>query len=184
MPISAETYERVALEDPHGNWELVCGRLRQKPAMTFAHDDSERLLAVSLIRQLDPAVYRTDQNTVKLRSPSGSYVIPDVCVLPAALVRKAVAERPHEFGVFDEPMPLVVEVWSPSTGDYDLSEKLQLYQQRGDREIWLLHPYERWLRSWRRQADGSYTETRYWGVACITPATLPGVEIALAALFE
>ncbi len=184
MPVSAETYERVALEDPHGNWELVCGRLRQKPAMTFAHDAGQRLLAVSLIRQLDPAGYLTDQNAVKLRTPGGSYVIPDVSVLPAALVRRAVAERPREFGVFDEPMPLVIEVWSPSTGDYDLGEKLRLYQERSDREIWLLHPYEQWLRTWRRQADGSYTETRYWGAAIVAPAALPGVQIALPALFE
>ncbi len=184
MPVSAETYERVALEDPHGNWELVCGRLRQKPAMTFAHDFGARLLGHTLSRQLDPAVYLADQNTVKLRAPTGSYVIPDVSVLPAAIVRRAVAERPRDFGVFDEPLPLVAEVWSPSTGEYDLGEKLRLYQERGDREIWLLHPYERWLRAWRRQPDGSYTATRYWGAAIVAPAALPGVAIALAPLFE
>lgn len=184
MPVSAETYERVALEDPHGNWELVCGRLRQKPAMTFAHDAGALWLVNILVRQLDTASYVANQNLVKLRTITGSYVIPDVCVLPVALVRRAVAERPHELGVFDEPLPLVAEVWSPSTGDYDLGEKLGLYQQHGDSEIWLLHPYERWLRAWRRQTDGSYTETRYWGAALIAPAALPGVQIALPALFE
>jgi hypothetical protein len=34
MSISEATYERVALEDPAGQWELVRGRLRSKPAMT------------------------------------------------------------------------------------------------------------------------------------------------------
>ena len=33
MPVSAETYERVALEDPEGKWEPVCARLRRKPIM-------------------------------------------------------------------------------------------------------------------------------------------------------
>jgi Uma2 family endonuclease len=184
MPVSAATYERVALEDPHGHWELVCGRLRQKPAMTFAHDGGALWLVNLLGRQLDPAMYLAGQNMIKLRTPTGSYVIPDVTVLPAPLVRRAVAERRREFGVFDDPLPLVVEVWSLPTGDYDLDEKLRLYQERGDREIWLLHPYERWLRAWRRLPDGSYTETLYRGNAVVVPATLPGVQIALAALFE
>ncbi|HLZ72710.1 MAG TPA: Uma2 family endonuclease [Dehalococcoidia bacterium] len=183
MGISAETYERVALEDPHGNWELVCGRLRQKPYMTNAHDHSARLLVNSLSRQLDPAEFVPDQNTAKLRSPSGSYFIPDACVLPAAPVRRALAERPRELGVFDDPLPLVVEVWSPSTGGYDLGEKLRGYQERGDREIWLIHPDERTLTAWRKRADGSYGEMVFAGDAIIEPAALAGVRIALAALF-
>jgi hypothetical protein len=34
MIVRTETYERVALEEPGGKRELVCGRLRQKPSMT------------------------------------------------------------------------------------------------------------------------------------------------------
>ena len=37
MPVSEETFERVALEDPEGRWELICGKLREKPAMTTEH---------------------------------------------------------------------------------------------------------------------------------------------------
>ena len=58
--------------------------------------------------------------------------------------------------VYDQPLPLVVEVWSRSTGDYDVEEKLAVYQQRGDLEIWRIHPYERTLTAWRRLPDGSY----------------------------
>ena len=61
--------------------------------------------------------------------------------------------------VYDQPLPLVVEVWSRSTGDYDVEEKLAVYQQRGDLEIWRIHPYERTLTAWRRLPDGSYEET-------------------------
>jgi hypothetical protein len=44
MPISEATYERIALEDPESNWELVCGRLRRKPEMTQEHNDVITLL--------------------------------------------------------------------------------------------------------------------------------------------
>jgi Uma2 family endonuclease len=65
---------------------------------------------------------------------------------------------PRAFNAYADPLPLVVEVWSPSTGDYDVKTKLNLYQQRGDVEIWFIHPYDRTLTTWRRQRDGSYLE--------------------------
>jgi Uma2 family endonuclease len=80
-------------------------------------------------------------------------------------------------------MPLVVEVWSPSTGDYDVEQRLREYQQRGDLEIWRIHPYERTLTSWRHQPDGSYLQLDYRD-GIIEPAALPGVAIELARLFD
>ena len=76
----------------------------------------------------------------------------------------------------------MVEVWSPSTGDYDVDGKIPEYKPRGDREIWRLHPYERTLTTWVRQADGSYVETVHTG-GVVRPAWLPDVAIDLAALF-
>jgi len=84
--------------------------------------------------------------------------------------------------IFSDPLPLVVEVWSPSTGDYDVDAKLPVYQQRGDLEIWRIHPYERTLTVWQRQPDGSYVETIHHG-GIVTPVGLPGVEIDLDELF-
>ncbi len=183
MPISFETYARVALEDADAGWELVCGQLRQKPPMTIEHDNRARFLAAALFAQLDPRLFLVDQNSAKLRTTAGNYYVPDLCVIPVELAVQIERLRPHQLGVFDEPLPLVVEVWSPSTGGYDITAKLPAYRERGDAEIWFLHPAERWLRGWRRQPDGSYTETRYWGNAVVAPASLPGVQITLAALF-
>jgi Uma2 family endonuclease len=77
----------------------------------------------------------------------------------------------------------VVEVWSPSTGDYDVDAKLPVYQQRGDLEIWRIHPYERTLTAWRRQPNGSYQETIH-REGVVKPAALPGVAIDLGPLFD
>lgn len=184
MPVSYETFERVALEDGDGHWELVCGRLRKKPTMTQEHNDSIEELYAQLFRQLDRSSFRIRTENAHLRISATATYQPDLFVLPNRYRR---ARRgPGESGLetYAEPMPLVVEVWSPSTGDYDVLTKLPEYQRRGDAEIWLLHPYERWLRAWRRQADGSYIELAFTGDAAIEPVALPGVQIALPALFE
>ena len=184
MAISAETYERVALEDPDGRWELVCGALRQKPVMTQEHNRSIRTSARLLIRQLDERRFSVDAGQTKVRTSSGAYFVPDLCVILAEAERREAALHPGGLEVFEEPLPLIVEAWSPSTGDYDVTTKIPEYRRRGDREIWLIHPYERWLKAWRRQTDGSYTETLFSGDAIIEPIALTGVRIVLAALFE
>jgi Uma2 family endonuclease len=78
---------------------------------------------------------------------------------------------------------LIVEVWSRSTGDFDVDAKLPEYQRRGDLEIWRIHPYERTLITWRRQADGTYNELLYTAGA-VQPMALPDVTIDLDALFD
>ena len=85
--------------------------------------------------------------------------------------------------VYDQPLPFVAEVWSRSTGDYDIAVKLAVYQQRGDLEIWYMHPYERTLTARRRQSDGSYSEDRYTG-GVVPVLSLPGVTIDLDALLD
>jgi len=105
-------------------------------------------------------------------------------VLPNSERLRARSERPGELEIYGAPMPLVVEVWSPSTGEYDLHTKIPEYQRRGDRESWLIHPYERWLRAWRCQPDGSYVEILFSGDDTVDLIALPGVRIELAQLFE
>jgi Uma2 family endonuclease len=183
MPISEQTYERVSLEDGDEQWELVCGRLRKKPAMTIEHNMTPRKLARLLDRQLDPELYVIAENSAKLRVASGTFQVPDLCVIPMHAVERLRRERPRRLEVYEEPLPLVVEVWSPSTGEYDVDTKLPEYQRRGDLEIWRLHPYERSLIAWRRQPDASYGELRLGGAATAEPVALPGVRVDLASLF-
>ncbi|HTE84948.1 MAG TPA: Uma2 family endonuclease, partial [Dehalococcoidia bacterium] len=104
MPISKATYEQVALEDPGGAWELVCGHLRSKPPMTTEHNDVIDALYSELNRQLDRAKYRIRLNTGRMRISTDTYYVPDLFVLPRALERR-LRERPGTFEVHDEPMP-------------------------------------------------------------------------------
>ena len=116
-----------------------------------------------------------------MRRPEATIFLPDVMVVPTAYGDE-IRDDPS-LAIFSEPLPLVVEVWSPSTGDYDVEAKLPVYQQRGDLEIWRIHPYERTLIRWIRQPDGLYQEELLRS-GVVSLAALPGVVIDLDELLD
>ena len=180
-PMSEETYRQFALGDPQGQWELLHGQLREKPGTSVEHGGITDHLLAFLYDQLDRNEYRIRTTHARLRRSADTYYVPDIVVIPTAIVQALLQSR----GSLDadaDPLPLVVEIWSPSTGGYDINEKLPDYQARGDLEIWYVHPYERTLTAWRRQSQGIYTETVYRG-GMVRPESLPGVAIDLDVLF-
>jgi len=179
--ISEAEYQRFVLSGAGKGWELHEGRLVEKPGMTWEHMDIASRLSYLLPSQLDRAQYRVFIES-RVRRPAATIFLPDVMVVPTAY-GAPVRGRPDVLAIFSDPLPLIVEVWSPSTGDYDVDAKLPVYQQRGDLEIWRIHPYERTLTSWQRQPDGSYQETIHRG-GTISPVALPTVAIDLGALLD
>ena len=177
-----ETYERVALEDPDGRWELHHGRMRRKPVMTTWHNFFSRRLGLRLRRQLDEDEFDVVVDQGRVRWSDEHAYIPDIFVVPMRAVRDGIEHRPRALEAYREALPLVVEVWSPSTGDYDVQVKLDNYKRRGDAEIWYFHPIEKVLTAWRWQPDGGYAESVHRG-GTIQPVALPGVTIDLDALF-
>jgi len=180
MRISEKQYQEIALRERDEQWELDCGRLRSKPSMTYEHNHVSRVLGFSLQSQLGFENFEVSVNEGRARRSSEKYYIPDVMVIPRAYTLPLRGRR-DVLEAYRDPLPLVVEVWSPSTGSYDARSKLPEYQQRGDLEIWFIHPYERTLTAWRRQPDGSYSETLFDG-GTIQPVALAGVTIDLDAL--
>jgi Uma2 family endonuclease len=180
--ISEQEYRDIALNEPDRFWELWDGVLLEKPQMSMRHNRVAAYLGAALINQLDARDFVVSINGDRTRLSSRSYYIPDVIVIPAAYQDQPGVD-PWGLGAYAEPLPLVVEVWSPSTGHYDLGTKLQGYRERGDAEIWSIHPRMRTLTAWRRQPDGSYTETLYRG-GIVPVVSLPGVTIDLDALID
>lgn len=117
-----------------------------------------------------------------MRRSATQYYIPDVFVVPMTIIRQMMA-RPGTLEAYTDPLPLVVEIWSPSTGVYDVDDKLPEDQRRGDEEIWRIHPYDRTLIAWRRRPDGSYTDDTLQGGA-VRPVALSNVVIDLDTLFD
>jgi Uma2 family endonuclease len=180
--LSEQEYRELSLNDPNHHWELWDGVLVEKPLMSVLHDGAAFLLGYLLQNQLDRSQYWVNVNGGKTRYTARNYYIPDVVVIPAALVLPLRTD-PDAFNAFAEPFPLVVEIWSRSAGNYDIAAKLPVYRERGDLEIWFIHPYERTLTAWRRQPDGRYSEELYRG-GIVPVASLPGVSIDLDALLD
>jgi Uma2 family endonuclease len=178
--ISEEAYQQFVLSGVEGSWELHDGRLVEKPGMTFRHGQIPMLLGHFLLSQLDRDAFAV-VSELRVRRSLATVFMSDLMVVPAAYSEE-LRDRPV-LAIFSDPLPLVVEVWSPSTGDYDVDAKVPVYQQRGDLEIWRIHPYQRTLTSWQRQPDGAYQETIHRG-GIVTPVALPGVAIDLEALFD
>ncbi len=181
MLVTERMYQELAAADQENRLEVHHGRLREKPAMSYRHNDVSFELGFELRRQIDPSQFRVRVQAGRVRRADVTYYIPDVMIIPTAVLGPE-RSRPDVLEVYDVPLPLVVEVWSPSTGDYDVDAKIPEYQRRGDLEIWRLHPFERTLTAWRRQPDGSYTES-VMRAGTVRPAALPGVVIDLNALF-
>lgn len=178
--ISEAEYEQIVLAEPVEKWELVEGQLREKPGMSWDHSRIVMMLGYLILRQLDLRQFFVFYES-RVRRSQGTIFLPDIMVVPTEFGQEF-AGRPI-LAIFSQPLPLVVEVWSPSTGDYDVDTKLPEYQQRGDLEIWRIHPYDKTLTIWRRQSDGTYDETVY-REGVVTPTALPGVAIHLADLFD
>jgi Uma2 family endonuclease len=178
--MSEQAYLEFVRSGDEGAWELHDGRLVEKPGMSWKHLDIVAHLIALLHQQLDRAAFRVFAES-RVRRPAATIFLPDVAVVPTAYGEN-IRDRPV-LAVFSDPLPLVIEVWSPSTGDYDVDAKLPVYQERGDLEIWCIHPYERTVTSWQRQPDGLYLEIIRRG-GNISPVALPGVIIDLGALLD
>jgi Uma2 family endonuclease len=179
--VSEQEYQDFVLSGVAGSWELHDGRLVEKPgiARSWKHLAIASLLGVLLQNQLDLDEYRVFFES-RVRRPAATIFLPDVMVVPVTY-GEGIAELPV-LAIFSEPLPLVVEGWSPSTGEYDVDTKIPVYRQRGDAEIWRIHPYERTLTRWVRRPQGTYAASTYQG-GVVTLAALPGVTIDLDRLF-
>jgi Uma2 family endonuclease len=176
--IDSAVWEQMTWEQPQRLLELHDGVPIEKPAMSKGHGDLIAELTITIGVQLDRSRFRLRANHARLGVSPHTIYVPDVAVIPADLAR----DDPRALDRYDDPLPLVIEIWSPATGPYDQRTKLPGYRARGDRESWFVHPRERAVTIWRRLPDGAYVESRLTG-GIVALAALPGVEIDLDALF-
>jgi Uma2 family endonuclease len=181
MLVRDRLYDELARIDPECRFEVHQGRLREKPSMSYRHGRVSFLLGLQLGQQLDLTQFDVRVNHGRVRRPGITYYIPDVMVVPVEILGPDI-DRPDVLETYDAPLPFLAEVWSPSTGSYDVDEKLPEYMNRGDAEIWRLHPFDHTVTAYRRQPDGSYTVTVFHG-GIVELHALPGVKIDIDALF-
>jgi Uma2 family endonuclease len=178
--MSEEEYREFALTAEGKLFELWDGVPRQKPPMNMMHGCVASYLGFGLANQLDRRVHRININGGRTRCSARTYYIPDVIVIPSVVQE---LYDPDALGAYAEPLSLVVEVWSWTEEPYDFEAKLQAYRERGDEEIWYIHPFERTLISWQKQSNGSYREATFQG-GRVPVISLPGVTIDFDELLD
>ena len=179
--LTEQDFEAFLLSGIEGHWELHDGVLVEKPAMTWDHQNVMINLAVQLRQQIAREMFRVQVES-RVQRPGATVLQPDVMVIPEHY-GDAFRNQPGKLVIIDKPLPFVAEVWSVSTGDYDVKAKLPIYQQRGDAEIWLIHPYEKTVTSWRRQPGDTYSSSTH-NEGVIRLAALPDVVIDVPELFS
>ena len=153
----------------------------KKPAMTHPHNSPMTRLGVVLANQLDEDQYEVRINSGHAKTDS-SFCVPDVMVLPRSIAtRWADSDR---LETYPEPLPFVPEVWSRSTGDYDVDETFPQYQRRGDTEIWRIHPRQKSVRIWTRRPGANGYEERTVRTGVVALIGLTGVNVDLGSLFK
>ena len=179
--VTRETYEEFACSESDRRLEWHKGMLREKPAMSFRHSQALHDLYDLIRDQTERTEYLVRMNFSRVYHPGQFSYIPDLLVVPMSLVL-AFRDRGEALEAYADPSPLIVEIWSPSTGDYDINEKIPAYQARGDLEIWRIHPGEQSITAWRRQPDGTYSKTVH-REGSISISSLSGVAVDLDVLF-
>ena len=79
---------------------------------------------------------------------------------------------------------LVIEILSPSTSKYDLSDKRSLYERHGVGELWFVHPLDKTSMIFYLQDNGKYASPLVYGVdATVVLKSVDGAIIDLAEVF-
>ncbi|GGF27850.1 Uma2 family endonuclease [Hymenobacter cavernae] len=166
--------------------ELVRGKIRRmSPAPRVAHQRISsrfvgRLYAYLLAHSCEvfhaPFDVRLTRATLNGESTITTVVQPDVCVVcdPTKL---------DEFGCLGAP-DWIIEILSPKTAAYDTHEKLELYEENGVREYWIVLPGEKSVVVYTLEDSRYQLQDTYYTPGAIPSRTLPSFRIEWEEVFE
>jgi Uma2 family endonuclease len=180
-PITVQQWGEI--EGPP-RYELVEGRLREKPEVAFWHElllQSLNILIFQYVQQHH--LGRVVVSNAKLRISTHGGREPDIFLVPT--------DQYHLVGknLFKGVPPLVVEILSPSNEREDRVEKRREYAQLGIGEYWIVDFAHRRIEVYRlvRRPDGGndyeLADTVEGEMALFRPALFPGLEIPLGSVW-
>ncbi|MBY0502989.1 MAG: Uma2 family endonuclease [Bryobacteraceae bacterium] len=160
--ISAEDYLRLEAKPA---FEYQDGALTQKPLPTWKHSLLQARIA-QLLMSGRPQLLAGSELTVRLRE--GRYLVPDV----AAQFRQAIQD-PYP----SSPLPLCVEVLSPSDVLSEVVAKGEEYHAWGVSMVWIVDPVLR--TAWEFARGGRLHEIPASGAL-----TAEGISVSLPDIFS
>lgn len=164
------------LQSQETRHELVDGEPRVMTGATRRHDRIVTNLLIALGTRLRGSPCRPGTGDTAIRIPNRNIRYPDAVVDCGRFEDRSLAAA--------EPV-LVAEVLSPSTADFDQTEKLEEYRSvPALRHILILDTDQPRLRLHTRGADGHWTSTPHAGLGSEVALTVLGVALPLAELYE
>lgn len=180
------TYGHYLLWPEEERWELITGvPYNMTPAPSRRHQKIQAALLTDFFTYLDDKECEVYGAPFDVRLPEGeekedeirTVVQPDVLVVcdPRKLDEKGCLGAPD----------LIIEITSPSTAGKDLKEKLDLYERRGVREYWIVHPTDETVMVFRLNAQSRYERPDIYAKDDTVPVgILPDFSIALEKIFK
>ena len=170
---------RLTLEDygklpDDQDYEIIDGVLHVSPRARPKHQKiaSEFLFLLMIEQKRGVGTVVPDADLIV--DDRNTYVSPDLMFFAGS---RFAAVNPNE--MLRIIPDLVVEVLSPSTGDYDRTTKRDLYERLGVRHYWTVDGDRRALVEHVLQADGTYRERTVRAPEVFRPELFPDLEINL-----
>jgi Uma2 family endonuclease len=156
--------------------ELVDGEPRAMTGATQRHDRIVVNLLTALVGRLRGSRCRTGTGDTAIRIPGGNIRHTDAAVDCGRFEESARAAT--------EPV-LVAEVFSPSTADFDQTEKLEEYRSVPSlRHILVIDSGQPRLRLHTRGSDGHWTSVPQAGLEAEVVLSVLGIALPLAELYD
>jgi Uncharacterized protein conserved in cyanobacteria len=135
------------MELPEGTpYQLIEGELIMSPAPGYSHQNTLGNLFIILRTRL--------KNAQVILSPIDVYLDEENAYQPdIVVVLKDSKARVEEKGIFGAP-DVVVEILSPSTAYYDLTEKKDVYERVGVKEYWIVDPKRKTFEIYSNSEEG------------------------------
>jgi Uma2 family endonuclease len=118
--------------------QLIKNQLVMSPSPSFTH---QKVLA-SLFNKMYVQVEK-DKSGILLVAPFDVYLDRKNAFQPDIIfIAKENISRIKDNGLYGPP-DLAIEILSPSTGKYDLEDKMDVYAANGVKEYWIIEPHEK-----------------------------------------
>jgi Uma2 family endonuclease len=156
-------------------YEFVGGKVRQMVGGTIGHNDITDNIQAALRTRLSGTPCRARAIQTRVKAVDESYVYPDVLV-------SCTPRRPDELFI-DDPV-VVVEVLSPSTANYDQTEKRWVYQTIPTlQQLVFVAPDKAKLELFTRQSDDSWHSIFITGLDADLPLTSLDLTLPMAEIY-
>jgi len=182
--MSLKAAEKKTVKDyealPEGSpYQLIEGELVMSPAPAPDHQRTSIRLSTKLFNLLSK-----NKKGEVLYSPVDVYLDEENAYQPDIVVilkdgKAEVTER----GV-EGPPDIVIEILSPSTAYYDLTEKKEVYERVGVREYWIVDPKRKAIEVYKNTEKGFELYSKAKGTGKVKSFVLPEFEVDLKEVFE